>query len=137
MFQIGAHHQESNMLVEQTMEKLNALKLYGAVAELRQWLDKPKDKDLAPIDLVGLVVDAEWHYREGRKLTTRLRNAKLRQPASIEDIDYAHSRGLVKSATVSRWRTAACRGSSMNSPRLAQMALTCWRCGAWRRLRSS
>ena len=98
------------MLVEQTMEKLNAMKLYGAVAELRQWLEKPKDKDLTPADLVGLVVDAEWHHREGRKLTARLRNAKLRQAACVEDIDYGHSRGLVKSVVLdlatSRWVTA-------------------------------
>lgn len=54
------------MLVEQTMEKLNAMKLYGAATELRQWLEKPKDKDLAPADLVGLLVDAEWVHREQR-----------------------------------------------------------------------
>ena len=98
------------MLVEQTMEKLNAMKLHGAAAELRQWLERPKDKDLAPADLVGLVVDAEWLSREQKKLTGRLRNAKLRQQAAIEDIDYGHPRGLVKSVmqdlATSRWATA-------------------------------
>lgn len=98
------------MLVEQTMEKLNAMKLHGAATELRQWLEKPKDKDLAPADLVGLLVDAEWIHREQRKLTARLRNAKLRQQASIEDIDYGHARGLVKSVMLdlatSRWAVA-------------------------------
>ncbi len=98
------------MLVEQTIEKMNAMKLHGAATELREWLSKPKDKDLAPADLVGFLVDAEWHHREERKLAARLRNAKLRQSAAIEDIDYAHPRGLVKAVMLdlasSRWATA-------------------------------
>lgn len=84
------------MLVEQTMEKLNAMRLNGMAKALRQWLDQPKDKTLAPADLVGLLADAEWIYRENRKLELRLKNARLKQPACIEDVDYAHPRGLSK-----------------------------------------
>jgi DNA replication protein DnaC len=98
------------MLMEQTMEKLSGMKLHGMAAALRQWLDRPKDKDLAPADLVGMLADAEWIHRENTKLTARLRNAKLRQPASIEDIDYGHARGLTKSVMLdlaqSRWAAA-------------------------------
>ena len=63
------------MLVEQTMEKLVAMKLHGAAEELRRWLQQPKEKDLTPADLIGLLVDAEWLHRENKKLTTRLRRA--------------------------------------------------------------
>jgi DNA replication protein DnaC len=95
------------MLVEQTMEKLSGMKLYGMERALRQWLEQPKDKDLAPADLVGMLADAEWIYRENKKLTGRLRNAKLRQPACIEDVDYGHARGLTKAVmqdlAQSRW----------------------------------
>jgi DNA replication protein DnaC len=35
--------------------------------------------------------------REDRRLKTRLRQAKLRQSACVEDIDYRQSRGLDKS----------------------------------------
>jgi DNA replication protein DnaC len=98
------------MLAEQTMEKLSGMKLQGMVAALRQWLEGPKDKDLAPADLVGMLADAEWIHRENRKLTARLRNAKLRQSACIEDIDYGHARGLTKSVMLdlaqSRWVAA-------------------------------
>jgi len=84
------------VLIEQTLEKLNALKLFGMTRTFRAWLEQPKDKALAPADLIGLLADAEWLYRENRKLELRLKNAKLRQPACIEDIDYAHTRGLSK-----------------------------------------
>ncbi len=95
------------MLAEQTMEKLVGMRLHGMAAALREWLDRPKDKDLAPADLVGLLADAEWVHRENAKLKARLRNAKLKQPACIEDIDYAHTRGLSKAVmldlAMSRW----------------------------------
>jgi DNA replication protein DnaC len=84
------------VLIEQTLEKLNAMKLIGMAGALRQWLDQPKDKTLTPADVVGLLADAEWIYRDNRKLQTRLKNAKLKQAACIEDIDYAHPRGLSK-----------------------------------------
>jgi DNA replication protein DnaC len=95
------------MLLEQTMEKLNSMKLYGMAEAMRQWLDKPKEKDIAPVDLVGVLTDAEWIHRENLKLTARLRNARFRQPACIEDIDYAHARGLSRAVMLelatSRW----------------------------------
>lgn len=84
------------MLAEQTLEKLTAMKLHGMASALRQWLDQPKNKELPPADLVGLLTDAEWLYRENRKLTSRLRKARFRLSAAIEDIDYAHARGLSK-----------------------------------------
>lgn len=84
------------MLAEQTLEKLTAMKLQGMASALRQWLDQPKSKEIAPADLVGLLTDAEWLYRENRKLTSRLRKARFRLSAAVEDIDYAHARGLSK-----------------------------------------
>jgi len=94
------------MLVEQTMEKLVAMKLSGMTEALRRWMDQPKEKPFAPLDVVGLLVDAEWRLREDRKLTARLRNARFRQEACVEDIDYQHPRGLQKTVMQD---LAACR----------------------------
>jgi DNA replication protein DnaC len=95
------------MLNEQTIDKLTALQLHGMVEALRQWLDNTKRPQLKPTDLVGLLADAEWIQRENRRLTTRLRLARLRQAACIEDVDYRHPRGLSKSLLLelasSRW----------------------------------
>ena len=94
------------MLVEQTMEKLVSMKLSGMAEALRHWLERPKEKELTPTDLVGLLTDAEWNHREQRRLTARLRNARFRQEASIEDIDYQHTRGLTKAVMLD---LASCR----------------------------
>lgn len=84
------------MLVEQTMEKLVSMKLRGMAEALRRWLERPKDKEMTPLDLIGLLADAEWDEREQKRLTARLRTARFRQEATIEDIDYQQPRGLTK-----------------------------------------
>jgi DNA replication protein DnaC len=52
-------------------------------------------------DRVGLLVETEWTAREQRKLTQRLRNAKLRYPASLEDVDFNTPRGLTREVILS------------------------------------
>jgi DNA replication protein DnaC len=94
------------MLVEQTIDKLAAMKLTGMVESLRRWLEQPKEKEMTPLDLVGLLADAEWRHREQRRLTARLRHARFRQDACVEDIDYQHPRGLQKAVMLD---LAACR----------------------------
>ena len=94
------------MLVEQTMEKLVAMKLMGMAEALRRWMEQTKEKAMTPLDLAGLLVDAEWSDREQRKLTGRLRTARFRQDACVEDIDYQHPRGLQKAVVLD---LAACR----------------------------
>lgn len=54
---------------------------------------------------LGLMVDREMIDRENRRLKTRLRKAKLRVPACVEDIDFRHKRGLDKTLVMS---LAAC-----------------------------
>jgi DNA replication protein DnaC len=95
------------MLLEQTMEKLNAMKLYGMAKAFESYLAQPKTEPLSPQDVIGLLVDAEWQHRETKKLQSRLRHARFKQPACIEDINYRHARGLSKPVVLdlasSRW----------------------------------
>jgi DNA replication protein DnaC len=85
------------MILEQTLEKLAAMKLTAMASGLRDWLSRgAKDHALDPAELVGLLADAEWTSRENRKLTRRLQEARFPQRASVEEIDYQHPRGLVR-----------------------------------------
>ena len=53
-------------------------------------------------DRFGLLVDTEWTAREHRRLTQRLRSAKLRYAAaSLEDVDFSTPRGLNRDVVVS------------------------------------
>lgn len=50
---------------------------------------------------LGIMVDREMNERENRRLATRLKKAKLRLQACMEDIDYGQPRGLDKSLMMS------------------------------------
>ena len=95
------------MLLEQTFEKLTTLQLHGMVEALQRFTEKGAMTDMSPTDLVGILADAESAHRDNRKLQLRLKNAKLRQQACIEDVDYRHPRGLSKQLMLdlgsSRW----------------------------------
>jgi DNA replication protein DnaC len=85
------------MLMEQTITKLNEMKLYGMVKSIQERISRPDHADLSVTDFVGFLVDDEWTDRQNRKLTSRLRSAKFKdQAACAEDIDYEANRGLTK-----------------------------------------
>jgi DNA replication protein DnaC len=82
------------MLNEETFAKLSQMRMHGFANALTQQLDDEQYDELSFAERVGLLVDHEWTERESRRLTRRLQQAKLREPACIEDIDYRHPRGL-------------------------------------------
>jgi DNA replication protein DnaC len=84
------------MLIEQTLDKLNQLKLTGMAQALREQLQNPECPSLAFEDRLGLLVDREWDAKESRGLTRRLQTARLKQPATVEDLDFHTPRGLDK-----------------------------------------
>jgi DNA replication protein DnaC len=82
------------VLTQQTLDKLNAMKLTAMADAFEQQLSSAEHARLSFEDRFGLLVDAEWTAREQRKLTRRLRSAKLRHAASLEDVDFKHPRHL-------------------------------------------
>ena len=82
------------MLNHATLDKMQAMKLTGMADMLDRQMRSGDHAPLTFEERLGMLVDAEWDAREGRKLTRRLQTARLRYPASIEDLDYATPRGL-------------------------------------------
>ena len=94
------------MLTHPTLDKLQTLRLTGMYQALVEQLRMPDITALTFEERFGLLVDRELTERETRRLTTRLRQAKLRQTACIEAIDYRHPRGLDKALMA---RLATCQ----------------------------
>lgn len=93
------------MLPHPTTEKLKALKLFGMLKALE---DQRAMADIDQLDFderLALLVDRESTERESRRLNTRLKQAKLRHSASVEDTDFRTPRGLDKALFLS---LAAC-----------------------------
>ncbi len=89
------------MLNHPTLEKLNALKLTGMAKALKEQMEMPDIGELSFEERLGIMVDREITERDNRKLTLRLRKAKFRERACMEDIDYKPRRGLDKSLMLS------------------------------------
>jgi DNA replication protein DnaC len=85
------------MLIHPTLEKLESLRLTGMLTALQEQMGMDDINDLSFEERLGLLVDREAICRESRRLKTRLRKAKLRHDAAVEDIDFRHPRGLDKS----------------------------------------
>lgn len=88
------------MLHHPTLNQLNTLRLTGMATALTEQMALPDMDALAFEERLGLLVDREITERDNRRLKTRLRQAKLKQSACMEDIDYRAARGLDKSVMV-------------------------------------
>ena len=84
----------------QTITKMNEMKLFGMAEAYGDQLNNPHLSDLSFDERLQLLIDRESIQRENRKLTTRLKFARLKQSASIEDIDFRHPRGLDKTQII-------------------------------------
>lgn len=88
-------------MLHQTMEKLSQMKLHTMATAFKEQLEQPSLSSMSFEDRFAMIVDQEWTSRENRKLTSRLKAARLRTQATVEDIDYQHPRGLDKSVIMS------------------------------------
>lgn len=84
------------MLHHPTLDKLQQLRLTGMYQALREQAALPDVDTLSFEERLGLLVDRELTERENRRLQTRLRQARLKQSACLEDLDTRTPRGLDK-----------------------------------------
>jgi DNA replication protein DnaC len=82
------------MLVHPTVERLRALGLTAMADAFVELQNAPDAGELSREDWLGLLVDREATSRENKRLARRLRQARLRQSAVVEDVDFRAHRGL-------------------------------------------
>lgn len=85
------------MLMQPTIEKLRSMSLHGMVKALEQQSLDPDIQTLSFEDRLGLLVDTESAERQTRKTATRLRNAKAKHQACMEDVKIRANQGLDRS----------------------------------------
>jgi DNA replication protein DnaC len=84
------------MLTHPTLDKLRNMKLDGMAIALQEQLELSSSQELSFEERLGLLIDREATFRDNRSFERRLKNAKLKQHATLEDIDFKHPRGLDK-----------------------------------------
>ena len=82
------------MLHQPTIEKLEAMRMEPMVETWRSFEQDDNTAALSFEEKLALMVDRLWTRRQTLALERRLRYAKLRNNACVEDIDFRKSRGL-------------------------------------------
>lgn len=86
---------------EQTLNKLKILQLKGMAQAYEDQLVLPDVQSIPFDQRFGLLVDQEEMERNNRRYQVRLKSAKLREMACIEDLDFKTERGIDKSMILS------------------------------------
>lgn len=82
------------MLNHPTLDQLHALGLSGMAKAFAEVAASGEAVAMSHAEWLGLLLDRELTDRYDKKLTRRLRYARLRHQASVEDVDYRSPRGL-------------------------------------------
>lgn len=79
-----------------TLEKLNAMRLNGFERAYRQLTENAQQEKFTADELIAHLVDAEFDDKYNKKLERLIKQAKFKQQASFEQLNYHHPRGIDK-----------------------------------------
>jgi len=82
------------LLIHPTLEHLRQLGLAGMARAFEELTSRADSAELDHAEWLGLLLDREIADRQDRRLRARLRYARLRHSAAVEDVDYRTARGL-------------------------------------------
>jgi DNA replication protein DnaC len=95
------------MLTKATTERLRAMRLAGLAEAFAHQMEDVGMRSLSFEERFSMMVDSEWTARQHKALDRRLKNARLKIRACVEDIDYSKSRGLdrsmIRGLSTSEW----------------------------------
>ena len=84
------------MDINSTLEKLSKMRLQGFEKAYREITENAQQEKFTIDELVAHLVDAEFDDKYNKKLSRLIKQAKFKQQASLEQINYSHQRGLDK-----------------------------------------
>ena len=85
------------MIWQQTLEKIVQMNFTGMLAAIKEQESNQQYEKMSFEDRLGYLVEREHLDRENRRLNSRLKQAKLKQQACLENIKFLSGRNLVKS----------------------------------------
>ena len=95
------------MLIHPTLDQMHQLGLAGMARAFIELEANPQSADLSHAEWLALLLDREATDRHERRLRARLRYARLRHQAAVEDVDYRAARGLdralFQALTAGKW----------------------------------
>lgn len=84
------------MILHPVIENLKKLRLKGVLEALTTQMENAENNNLKFEERLALLFEHEISIRQNRKLQVRLKNAKLKEPACMQDLIYEASRKIDK-----------------------------------------
>lgn len=84
------------MNINATFEKLHTMRLHGFAQAYRELTENALDKNFSSDELIAHLIESEYEDRYNRKLKRLISQARFKQQASFEQINFNHPRGIDK-----------------------------------------
>ena len=84
------------MNINATLEKLGQMRLYGFEKAYREIYQTAKQETFTVDEIIAHLVDAEFDDKYNKKLNRLIKQARFKQQASFEQIDFHYPRGIDK-----------------------------------------
>ena len=81
---------------EKTLEQMRKMKFFGMHRTFKTSLESGRQDDCTPDEIIAELVQAEWDERQNRAIEQKLKLAKFRYKASIENVQYDANRNMDK-----------------------------------------
>jgi DNA replication protein DnaC len=81
---------------ETTLDKMRKMKMLGMYRAFKTNLDTEKTETYTPDEIVAHLIDAEWDERQHRNIEHKIKNARFRYKAALEDLYYHTDRNIDK-----------------------------------------
>jgi DNA replication protein DnaC len=80
----------------ETLEKMRKMKLLGMHRAFKISIESGKEETYTPDEIIAHLVEAEWEDRQNRSIEQKVKNARFRYKAVIEDMHYHTDRNIDK-----------------------------------------
>jgi DNA replication protein DnaC len=79
-----------------TLDKMRKMKLMGMYRTFKTNLESEQGQTYTPDEIIAYLVDAEWDDRQNRNIEHKIKNARFRYKAALEDLYYNTDRNIDK-----------------------------------------
>jgi hypothetical protein len=80
----------------ETLDKMRKMKLHGMYRAFKISIESGKEETYTPDEITAHLVEAEWEDRQNRSIEQKVKNARFRYKAVIEDMYYHNERNIDK-----------------------------------------
>ncbi|MCX6234989.1 MAG: ATP-binding protein [Bacteroidetes bacterium] len=81
---------------ETILQKMKQMKLRGMAGAFKTSLEDGRNVHLTTDEMISFLIESEWDDRNNRCIERRIRTARFRYKANIEQIDFTIDRNLEK-----------------------------------------